>query len=268
MKDKFLYFPRSMRLFIEPESDQGGGGGGKQIPDASTDLQRRLAAAEGSAAVVAQQLANENFTLRSQIAGHEQTIATQKTKIADLQKAIPAEGAVVLTTEEAKAWQALKAIGSPEEGAYKFTRLPKLEEKLAEHDRTATLRRAAAAEGYVEKAFAGIAGVGDLSYEFKTEQRDNKPVEVAYVKVKDADTKEEKLVRLGDHMQAHYAEHMPALKPEEKTTGIKFVKQDVSGKAPEKNIYNEIRERKKQQQEEKKKESRPLRERLNMARSA
>ena len=251
-----MFIPKSICLFIEPEGGQGGGGQ-QPPPDASADLRRRLAENEGSNAVVAQQLANENYQLRVKEGQQAQSIVQLKGEITDLKKQLPAEGAVVLSKEDAATYAAITALGKLEEIKAQLEELPALKSKVAAQEKKELLHRAADSAGFDRDVFAGIDGIPSLEYEAKTV--DGKEI----YHVKDGD----KLTPVAEYIETHKPGLMPALKPQKINTN-KHVIQDASGKAPQTNIFDGIRERKKKEREAKQAESKPLRERLNKVQSA
>ena len=255
-----MYIPKAFYCFVEGDDTPAGGGKSQEV----VTLQSRLDAANGSAMVVAQQLSNENFNLNTKVANHEATIAGLNTQIADLKKQIPAEGAKVLTKEEAATYEAILALGKPEEIKAKLEEYPTLKTKLADQERADTLRRAADSEGYDVKAFAGIAGMSELDYEFKQVEEGGKSKEAAFVKIKENGV--DKTVPLAEYVTKYKAEFLPALK--KVAVNNQHVRQTPSGDPPSTSVYDKIRERKKTEREEKSKDVKPIRERLNLARSA
>jgi hypothetical protein len=257
MKHKGIFIPRSICLFID-EGGQGGGGGGSKpdIPDASADLKARLAQAEGSAMVVAQQLANDNYALRVSERNKTDEIDRLKVQLADAKKLVPVDGAKVLTTDEAKVFDALVALGKPEEIKAKLDKLPELESKVESHEKSKLLSRAAQTEGYVETVFAPLAN--NLEFEFKTVEANGQKKESAFVKMKVDGT--EKVTPLAEYMQANHVDFLPALKPVQ-TTARKHVPQDMSGRPATTNVYDEIRAQKKAEQDKQAQEEKERRER-------
>jgi hypothetical protein len=245
MNDQFI--PRGM-CFVEGEGEGGAGAAKAPIPDASAELTRRLAAAEGSASVVAQQLANENHQLRVSERKQADEITRLQAELKEAKKLAPAEGAVVLTKEDAATWEALKVLGKPEEIKTKLESVPALEKKIADAERQTIILKAAEAEGYQAEVLAPL--VGDSAIEFKIVDKKEVPF------IKDGETQ----VRLSEHIEAKHSVYLPALKPAQKGGHLK---QDGPAKTGGQDVYSRIRER----QAEKQKtvtESKPLRERMNM----
>src|ERR1700741_5010590 len=171
---KIRFFPGCLLMSAEGE---GGGepGGGPSAGQIAT-LEARLAAAQGSASVVAQQLYNELFSLRGDMRKKEEANAALTAEVADLKKKIPAEDARILTQEEAVAYEALGALGKPEEIKKKLDALPALEQRIADSERATLVSKVAELAGFNAKVFAPLAK--DLQFEIKAEAGK----EVAYVK--------------------------------------------------------------------------------------
>lgn len=87
------------------------------------------------------QLADENLAYRRQRKALRQ-------QVEQLTARLPKEGAVVLTGDDAKAWEAYKALGKPEELKKKVDRSAELETKLADRDRQTVIDEAAGAVQY------------------------------------------------------------------------------------------------------------------------
>jgi hypothetical protein len=265
-----MFVPRSIQLFFEGEAGGGGGGGTPTpIPDASADLTRRLAAAEGSASVVAQQLANENYQLRVSERNKADDVTRLTAQVADLNTKLTAaktpEGAVILTKEEGVIWEALKAMGKPEEIKTKLESVPALEKKIADSERATVIAKAADLEGYKDaEVLASL--IGDSVIEFKQVDVNGKKQDAPFIKLTENGV--EKVVRLSEHIEAAHAKFLPVLKPATSPQGGPHVKQAPAGPTGGTDVYQKIRDKKKQEQEAKKNADKPLSERLNLAKSA
>jgi hypothetical protein len=92
---------------------------------------------------------------RGKIEGLEGDNKKQRDEIRDLKetaKKVPPEGAKVLSADEAKAWDAYTALGTPEEQAKRAEDIKTLEAKDAERTRLDTMKAAVAAEKMPEGA--------------------------------------------------------------------------------------------------------------------
>lgn len=96
------------------------------------------------------------------------------------------DDAVVLTGDEAKRWDAVKALGkTPEEIAAELEKGTQAAARLADMERRQNARKAAEAAGLNPDAYIALPGALGLSYEVRTEKVDGKDVSRAYVKGED-----------------------------------------------------------------------------------
>lgn len=152
---------------------------------------------------------------RAKIDGLETDNKKQRDEIRDLKetaKKVPAEGAKVLSAEEAKAWDAYTALGTPEEQAKRTEDFQALAAKDAERTRMDDLRGAVEAEklpsGAVELLADSKRADGATFSKAREKQRgqDGKEaeVEVGYITLAGEG---QKPMRLADFAK----EHLPAL---------------------------------------------------------
>ena len=183
---------RTLRLHPLYEGDAGGGtGGNPQNPTAPASAGgdpaaafNNLMARSSDAAALARQLFEENFRYR--------------TELREAQRQIPAQGAVVLSAEQAQAWQAYQGLGAPDQ----------VQQTIAAHrtlQRDLELRDVAGATGYSLDVLRTLAA--DLAFEVRTEQKDGKPIKAVYVKVDNKD------VPLETYATEKWAAFLPALRP-------------------------------------------------------
>jgi hypothetical protein len=179
--------------------------------DPTQAFQSRLTKMNGDAMAFATQLFDENFQLREA----KRQLGEQLTT---LQGKLPAEGAVILTGDDAKAYEAYKALGTPKELKDRIDAYPALEDENKGLKLRDTLR---------EVADVGIGGSklkfkiledrvkaagGNLQFIVKEEGRDKR--KVAYVKDGDKETP------LEQYAEKNWADYMPSLKAEQaKRTG-------------------------------------------------
>jgi hypothetical protein len=187
----------------EPDTGTGsgsGGSGGTQQAAAQgnqggadrQDLQGLLARHQGDAMAVIATLLSENHSLRDE----RRTLRGQ----------LPAEGATVLTSEQAAAYQAYQQLGA----------LADVQTALKERDTTAgdlktlkrdlELRDVAAVSGYNLDVLRTLAG--DAAFLIKDETKDGKSAKVVTVKDGDKETP------LDDYAKTKWAAFLPALKPQ------------------------------------------------------
>lgn len=181
-----------MRLRCHPLFDaDGGGGSGASTPPPATGSDplaafQNLLSRSSDAAALARQLFEENYRYR--------------TELRDLQGRLPAQGAAVLTPEQAQAWAAYQQLGAPAD----------VQQTIAAHGtlkRDLELRDVAAAAGYAGvEVLRTIAG--DLAFEVKDETKDGKAVKTVYVKEKDGQA-----MPLETYEAQKWAAFLPALRP-------------------------------------------------------
>jgi hypothetical protein len=177
----------------------GAGGGGGEQP------QRR------SSADVLQQYGNDAIRMADRVAELErdnyqlrEQRRTLREEVTGLKGRQTPEGAVVLTGDDAKAWQAFSSLGKPDEVQAKLTERDTLAAEVAAAKKAETLRQVAEASGL---NFAPLKRVGaDHEYELRdATDADGKAVKVAYIKVGDA------FKPLAEHVDTEWADIKPAL---------------------------------------------------------
>ncbi|NCC94512.1 MAG: hypothetical protein EOM10_14750 [Opitutae bacterium] len=167
-------------------------------PDAVlTGLQRLIERQAGDASRVAELLYRENYDLRER----------------NRQLAVP-EGAVVLPSEHAAAWQAYQALGTPETLAEQLAQATKATATLAELQRAAHLRTIAEAAGYRPGVLQRLAA--DVTLELREG--------AAFV------VSGETVTPLADYAAREWADFLPALQAPE--PGTAFVRQGTGGGTP------------------------------------
>jgi hypothetical protein len=151
-------------------------------------------------------------------------------------KALPPEGAVVLTGDDAKAWPTLKELGKPDEVRAKLEQGEKDKAALAERDRRDQVRSAAEAAGFKVSVLEKLPGAEGLTFEGKEETvRDAAGKEtkamVAYVTGSEEGATPKKLA---DHAEAAWKDFLPALQAmsDGKKGGTRFPDQSAGGEAP------------------------------------
>jgi hypothetical protein len=139
------------------------------------------------------------------------------TRLRPLAEKVPKEGSVVLAGDDAKAWEAYKALGKPDDVKKKLEKLPELETKVADVDNAEQMAKAAEPLGWNPKPLAKLAKDHKLTFvEVKDEVVNGKTVKVPYVKGPEANATP---VKLEDFAQQHFADFMPALTTPASGTG-------------------------------------------------
>jgi hypothetical protein len=246
------FVPRSLCLFIEPEGGEGAGGG-TDLAKVLESFNSRLAK-HTDATQLAQQLFTENYTLREEK-------RKLNTKVEQLQGKVPADGSIVLSGDDAKAWQTVKELNlTPDEIKAKLQSSSETERELASLKRTELMRQVADAEGYKATVLSDILPA-DAAVEVKDHEKDGKKTKRGFIKIKENGADRELL--LSDYLETNKADYLPALRVEQATNN-KYVRQESNGKPPSNNPFDQIREEAKQRQEAQKTEAKPLNERLGM----
>jgi hypothetical protein len=232
----------SRKIYTMPEDDNPQGGNQAEA------LQKLLDKKNGDAMGVAMMLLSENFGLRE--------------KNRQLKEKVPADGTVLLSKEEAEQFNAFKALNlKPEEIKTKVTDYDKV---VAERDslNKVKLLREVADAGYSFdglKTFDDLEGK-DIEYVIREETKDGKQVKSVSVKA------EGKEMPLDDFVAQKRPALASILKSEGAQGGTRIPNMPAGGKAPQKNEFDEIREKAKAEQEGKKAPS--VHERFGLAKTA
>jgi hypothetical protein len=126
-------------------------------------------------------------------------------RVAELERQVPPEGAVVLTAAEAAQWQQYRALGEAPAVALRLHDAEGAASELASLRRERQIGEVAQASGYNARVLARLAG--DQSFELRDEQHEGQAVRRAYIR--DGET----LVPLADYATRTWGEFMPALAP-------------------------------------------------------
>jgi hypothetical protein len=155
-------------------------------------------------------------------------------RINELQGQVPAQGAVVLTTEQAQAWQAYQQLGTVEALTQERTTAQGAAGELATLKRQATLRSVQDASGASADVLGQLPGADRLSYEVRDVQVDGKPAKAVYVTEEGGTATE-----LGAFVDAKYPAFKPAIFPaagqQVQPSGTAFPRQQGGGQAPNQN---------------------------------
>lgn len=222
-----------MRIqFLRPlyAPDAGGDPGGDVHPEKTKpsdvlaqygqDAQAALRMAERVATLM-----NDNYDLRRKNGDY-------KTEIDGLNKRVAPEGAVVLSGDDAKRWEAYQTIGKPEDLTKALGDRDAAQQELATLRRDKNLSAAAEAHGYKAAALGKLPSLAGKEVE-------TREIEVEGVKVKRAFVKDEgKETALPDYITAHDPEFMPALAADATSqqqatgTGMRYPAQQGNGGKP------------------------------------
>lgn len=191
--------------------------------DAERNLTRLLEKHKGDAMSLAAQLLSENAGLRED----RRTLTSERDA---LKAKVPAEGAIVLTGDDAKAFTDLTAKVPLKDLPTRLGEAEAATGKLRTLERQALFRQAADAHGMRPSVLERLAGP-DLTLELTEVEKDGKKVPVA--RVKDADGT---LRPLDEYARAAWADFLPALKADQQhaapQAGTSFVAQRGAGDPP------------------------------------
>lgn len=160
----------------------------QERPAWAVAFERRLAQMNGDATRLAEQLYRDNYE--------------QREELRTLRAARPADGAVVLSPEQAAHWQAYQQLGTPEALTTERTQAQHLQERAARLEREQTLRRAAEVANLRPNVLARLPDLPAVEV-----QEGETPSAFAVP----ADGQR---VALTDYVAQHYADFLPALTSE------------------------------------------------------
>lgn len=212
-----------MRYRINPltfaqvwEADTGQGAGSDPTPpaddapalppDAARGLNRLLERHSNDAGAVSVLLYDENRQYRE--------------KIRQLQEQLPPDSAVILTDPaEIDAWNQRGDLAA---------QLEQAQQQIAAHERAQAIHSAAQAAGYNERVLSGLISQIAEPAALETAERDGQTVATIRIGA-EADP-----IPLTDYAAQHWADYMPALRPETRPTGTPYPTQAGSnGQAPQ-----------------------------------
>lgn len=157
-----------------------------------------------------------------------------------LRSKVPAEGAVVLTGDDAKTYEAFVALKlKPADIAKLQTDFQALQGKVATAERKGSIAQAAKAEGYDETVLGTLVGDHELTIAPVTEEVEgqNKAVDRAFIGIKDATGAVTK-TRLSEYIEKNHAKFIPSLTVEEgesgsesSANGTKYPRQQAKAKS-------------------------------------
>jgi hypothetical protein len=159
-----------------------------------------LLAKADKAETVARTLYQENFQLRQQR-------RDLRTEVKGLKEKLPADGTLVLTKEEAEAWESYKKLGKPGDIEKSIEEGKKAAESLAQRDRAAQVGDAAKAVGFNPEALTQLFGMhSGLELTSRTIKVNDKDTTAWYIK--DANGQE---TELAAYAQQNWGTFMPSL---------------------------------------------------------
>lgn len=188
---------RHLVMFEQPGEGTGGAGGTSPGRLTAAELMARYGASPERLAEQLETARAENFDLRAK--------NRRLTADADgLRGQVPAEGAVVLTGDQAAAWAAYQALGAPTEVQQRLTAAETSATELATLKRTQQLADVAGLVGFKPAVLQRLGG--DLEYETREVQVEGQARRVPHVKKADGT-----LVPLAEYASSEWADFLPSL---------------------------------------------------------
>jgi hypothetical protein len=138
---------------------------------------QQMMARATSAEAAGEELFRDNFKLREER-------RTLRQQVADLQGKMP-EGSMVITKEQAAAFEAYQKLGTPEEAAKKLEEGTAAAAKLTQMEKGTQAADAAKALKFSPEVFQKLTQLDGLEVVTKTVQLDGKPVSAVYLKKAD-----------------------------------------------------------------------------------
>jgi hypothetical protein len=213
-------------LFFEPDggANPTGGTGGNPPADDRQNLQGLLQRHNNDAMAVVATLLSENHSLRDE----RRTLRGQ----------LPAQGAVVLSPEQAQQWTAYQGLGALDALQQQLQQAQTAQSELSGLRRESLLGRVQEASGYKASVLGKLPGADKLDFEVRETTVDGKAVKSVVVKDGGKET------ALADYVKANWADFEPALvagqQQQQQPSGTAFVRQSGSGTATGGDVASEF----------------------------
>jgi hypothetical protein len=154
-------------------------------------------------------------------------------RIRQLEQQLPGEGAVVLSGDQAAAWQTYQGLGAPTDVQQRLTAAEQAQNELAGLRRAEQIRGVAEAAGYKPGVLERLAE--GLTLELREDQRDGQTARVPYVV--SGESQQQQATPLADYAQQHWADFLPALRAEQQQQppqggGVTYPRQQGGGGQP------------------------------------
>lgn len=208
----FIYL-NGRRIWTELNvADSGGNeGGGDTV---AQGLQNLLTRHNNDAMAVVSVLYHDNYQLR-------EDLRNTKGKV-------PAEGALVLTGDDAKAWTDYQQLGKPDDLRKTIGEKDKLQGELGTLQRDGVLRDVAEAAKYKFAVLKDLDGKAKLSYTIKEVEQDGAKTKAVFVQPEGGQEQ-----ALEAYATATWADYLPALRTTVWTVpGTRYPAQNAGGKPP------------------------------------
>lgn len=197
-RNRFDLFAR-----FHADGSPGGDGGSGGNSDAEEAFQRRLERNNQDGVALARQLWREVYDYR-------QELRAAKNEVATLQGKAAPEGAIILTGDDAAAWEAYTTLGAPDEVKQGLDQRAEYAQRLEGLARETLLRQVAEQAGYKPSVLAQLDRMAkaqgrELAFELREVQQDGQTVPTPFVKDGEAETP------LADYAAQEWADFLPAL---------------------------------------------------------
>lgn len=203
-------------IAFEPDTGTnpaGGQGGQGDNQDDRQNLQGLLQRHNNDAMAVIATLLSENHGLRDERR--------------QLRGQLPAQGAMVLSGDQATQWQSYQQLGAVADLQTALKDRDSAQGELANLRRDALIRDVAEVAGYKASVLGKLPGADKLAFEVRATEKDGKPVKSVVIKEGDKETP------LADYAKAQWADFLPALTAgqSQQPAGTSFVQQSAGGTA-------------------------------------
>lgn len=208
----FIYL-NGRRIWTELNAADSGGneGGGDTV---AQGLQNLLTRHNNDAMAVVSVLYHDNYQLRD-----DNRILKGK---------VPADGALILTGDDAKAWADYQQLGKPDDLRKTISDKDKLQGELGTLQRDGVLRDVAEAAGYKFTVLKDLDSKAKLSYAVKEIEQDGKKVKAVSVTPEGGQEQ-----ALEAYATATWADYLPALRTTAQAApGTRYPAQNAGGKPP------------------------------------
>lgn len=209
------FIGRTQLRFFEPDTGTNPAGGNNPPADDRQNLQGLLARHNNDAMAVVATLLSENHSLRDERRG--------------LRGQLPAQGAVVLTAEQATQWSAYQQLGAVDALQTALTERTTLQTQLSGLQRQQLIGEVAGVANYKANVLGQLPGADKLTFDVRESVVDGKPIKAVIVKDGTTETP------LAQYAAQHWADFLPALQAAPAPaapTGTAFVAQNPGGTAP------------------------------------
>lgn len=201
------------RLLLDPAPTEGNGNSEPSAPkpkpeeSKAPDLVKAvegLLSKHGDAASALRVLLSENHGYRDQLR--------------ELKAKLPADGSVVLSGDDAKAWGRFRTLGDFADVETRLKERDTLDAQIKAHAREKLVSEAAGLHGYDPDVLGQLPGAADLEIRVAERTVNGKAVKVAQVVGQD-DQGQETLTDLDKHAEANWAKFLPSLTADSQASG-------------------------------------------------